>query len=228
MKSLFKFYIKIRNKSREPAEKKPRCLHNLRRKTTSTAQFTPYTWVYRWQNEREFDLNKKLTTVEAARHAIVYNTDTHRYLKQILENKAHIVVYHKADESKLKHCSDIDHFHMITWHHQHPTSEHGFILLKKNKLMSERSVRPYSVSAPKVYNPYGLCQYFEKEPDKLEVVAAGNLITDRQLKMLRRMTDKELTNTQEDSSDEDINNKKMHSKRKEIRLHKKKKRHETM
>lgn len=134
MKSLFKFYIKIRNKSREPAEKKPRCLHNLRRKTTSTAQFTPYTWVYRWQNEREFDLNKKLTTVEAARHAIVYNTDTHRYLKQILENKAHIVVYHKADESKLKHCSDIDHFHMITWHHQHPTSEHGFILLKKKNL----------------------------------------------------------------------------------------------
>lgn len=133
MKSLFKFYIKIRNKSREPAEKKPRCLHNLRRKTTSTAQFTPYTWVYRWQNEREFDLNKKLTTVEAARHAIVYNTDTHRYLKQILENKAHIVVYHKAGESKLKHCPDIDHFHMITWHHQHPTSEHGFILLKKKQ-----------------------------------------------------------------------------------------------
>lgn len=67
---------------------------------------TPYTWVFRWQNEREFTLNINENTVEAAKQAIVFNSsEIHRYLKQILENRAP-VVYHRAGESKLKHCSD--------------------------------------------------------------------------------------------------------------------------
>lgn len=73
--------------------------------------------------------------------------------------------------------------------------------------MNERVNRPYNISCPKVYNPYGL--YFEKEPDKRKIVAAGNITTEGQLKMLHKLTSKELAkeNTASSDDDYDINNK---------------------
>lgn len=112
----------------------------------------------------------------------------------------------------MKHCSDVDHFHMVTWHPQHHTSEHSFIMLKK--LLSERANHPYSVTAPKVYNPYGLCAYFEKEPEKRVVVAAGNLRTEAQTMMFRKLTKKTLVDEKEDSSEDDAD---INSKKKTVR-----------
>lgn len=54
-----------------------------------------------------------------------------RYLMSVLENCPNVVVYHKAEPSKLKNCSDMDHFHMLTWHSPHPTCQHSFNILKK-------------------------------------------------------------------------------------------------
>lgn len=66
------------------------------------------------------------------------------------------------------------------------------------------------MTAPKVYNPYGLCAYFEKEPEKRAGVAAGNLKTEPQLMMFRRLTEKTLLDNRDESSedDADINSKK--------------------
>lgn len=76
---------------------------------------TPDTWVSRWENEREFALNLSDENVETARRAIAFDdTEIHRYLKQVIDSKPYIIVYHRAGESKLKHCSDVDHFHMVT------------------------------------------------------------------------------------------------------------------
>lgn len=172
-------------------------------------KLTPYTWIVRWQNSAEYTLNLNEKFVEPARDDINFkDNDLHKYIKQVVDSKAHIVIYHTASESKLKkNCSDIDHFHLITWYTNHPTSEHSFIILKK--LMNERVNHPYNISCPKVYNPYGLCIYFEKEPEKRQIVAAGNLKTEGQLKIFNRLTTKELAKETTPSSDEDydINNK---------------------
>lgn len=169
---------------------------------------TPYTSVFRWCNEREFSLKISEDTVSSAKAAIGFDrTEIHGYLKQVIDNRPYIIVYHRAGESKLKHCSDVDHFYMVTWHPQHPTSEHSSIMLKK--LLSERATHPYTVTAPKVYNPFGLCAYFEKEPDKRAIVAAGNLRTDPQQMMYKKLTKKTLVDEKEDSSEDyaDINSK---------------------
>lgn len=171
-------------------------------------KLTPYTWIVRWQNSAEYTLNLNDKFIEPAKDAINFkNNDLHKYFKQILESKAHIVIYHTASESKLKNCSDVDHFHLITGHTNHPTSEHSFIILKK--LMNERISHPYNISCPKVYTPYGLCMYFEKEPEKRQIVAEGNITTEGQMKMFNKLTTKELTKNNTPSSDKDfdINNK---------------------
>lgn len=91
----------------------------------------------------------------SARSSIAFDkSEIHRYFKQVIENRPYIIVYHRAGESKLKYCSDVNHFHVVTGHPQHPTSEHSFIMLKK--LLAKRLNHPYTVTAPKVYNPYGL------------------------------------------------------------------------
>lgn len=88
---------------------------------------------------------------------------------------------------------------MVTWHLQHPTREHSCLATEEHT--------SYSVTAPKVYNPCGLCQYCEKEPEKREIVAAGNLVTDGQIAMYKKLTKNELNNKRDESSEDaaDIN-----------------------
>lgn len=163
----------------------------------------PYTWVLRWVNKREFSLKLNEDTLTSARSVIgIDKSEIHRYFKQVIEIRPYSIVYHRSGESKLKHCSDMDHFHAVTCHPQHPTSENSFIVLWK--LLSERASHPYTVTAPKVYNPYGLCTYFEKEPDKRAIVAAGNLRTEPQNLMYKQLTKKKtLLEDKEESSEDD-------------------------
>lgn len=63
-----------------------------------------------------FTLKINNNTIEDYKTAITFrNNENHKYLKKICDNRPDIIVYHKAGISKLKNCSDIDHFHMITW-----------------------------------------------------------------------------------------------------------------
>lgn len=131
----------------------------------------------------------------------------HRYLHNIIASRPYIIIYHRAGLSKLKQCSDIDHFHMITWHFTHPTSEHSFNGLKK--AMGNRAVHPYVVTYPKVYNPYGLANYFEKETHKREVIAANRVTTEGMKLFFGKVTDKKLMTEIANEQDEckDISNK---------------------
>lgn len=110
------------------------------------------------------------------------------------------MIYHKAGPSKMKNCSDVDHFHMISWHHDHPTCEYGFSALKK--LLRDKGQRSYDLLWPKVYSPYGLCQYFEAEPDKRKVINAYDLTTDHQKQLLRRLTNKTIAEAVTDEDTE--------------------------
>lgn len=86
-------------------------------------KITPYTWIYRWQNEQEFGINERLTVITNAKQVISFKkTEAHKYLQNIFENRPNIIIYHEAGESKLKNCSNVDHFHIISWHNAHPTS----------------------------------------------------------------------------------------------------------
>lgn len=91
--------------------------------------------------------------------------------------------------SRLKNCSDVDHFHVISWHYEHPTSEYGFAKLKK-KALQDRGEHACTMTCPKVYSPYGLCTYLTTDPTIRTIISAANLRSDRQLTMLRRLTDK--------------------------------------
>lgn len=55
-------------------------------------KITPYTWVYRWQNCTEFSFNEAEEEIQPENIALKYNkSDQHKYFRQILEGKAHIV-----------------------------------------------------------------------------------------------------------------------------------------
>lgn len=101
----------------------------------------------------------------------------------------------RSQTKQLKHCADVDHFHMITWHHNHPTCEHSYVQMKK--LQGERQINPYQISCQKIYNPYGLCSYLTMDPAKRSVTAAGHLETPGQLSVYRRICDKPLQKTEE-------------------------------
>lgn len=152
-------------------------------------KITPYTWIYRWTSENEFTLKTHDDKILDYKPSTVFrHNEAHRYLQKVCDNRPYTIIYHKAGESKLKNCSDVDHFHMLTWHVAHPTSEHSFITLKR--ILNERSEHPYNINCPKVYNPYGLCAYLEREPEKRIAVAAGNLTTEGQKVVLRKITKK--------------------------------------
>lgn len=113
-----------------------------------------------------------------------------KYFMNVLDNHPYIVVYHVAGPSNLKNCSDVDHFHMLTWHPMHPTSEHSFNMLKR--LMEEREEKGYVINYQKVYNPYGLVTYLSQDEETRYVEAVGNLQTDGQQTLLRKLTPKKI------------------------------------
>lgn len=156
-------------------------------------KIAPYMWIYRWEEPTELDIKSDKEIILPAEKILNLNEkkDQHRYLRNILENRTYIVIYHKAGPSKLKQCIDVDHFHMITWHHNHPTSEHSFMGLKK--AMANRGLHPYSVTCSKVYNPYGLAEYFKKEPEKQDVIAVNRINTEGQKAFLQKITVKKIS-----------------------------------
>lgn len=161
-----------------------------------------YTWIYRWEDPREFHF-KTSEYVQTARKSIFYKPDEKKkYLNFILNNNPYIIVHHRAGPSKIKACNDIDHFHMITWHSDHPTSQHSFMMLKK--LMATKTKNEYSMKCQRVYNPYGLCKYLTQDGEIRRVVCCGNLSTKWQLTMLRQLTEKKPMNeTGKDSESEE-------------------------
>lgn len=84
----------------------------------------------------------------------------------------------------------MDHFYIISWHNDHPISEYSFSNLKHT--LQDRGESAYTMTCPKVYTPYRLCQYLQTYPDIRCVTAASNLTTDRQLAFLRQLTSKTL------------------------------------
>lgn len=108
-----------------------------------------YTWIYRWEAPTEFTMHMPSddTLLPAKRTIHGQQNEQTRYLMNVLENSPNIVVYHKAGPSKLKNCSDVDHFHMLTWHSCHPTSHHSFNILKR--LLKSRGSHPYNVPCRK-------------------------------------------------------------------------------
>lgn len=164
---------------------------------------TPYTWIYRWKNENEFSHTLKDTHISDYKSAIKFKqNEQHKYFQKICENRPHIIIYHKAGYSKLKNCSDVDHYHMITWHAAHPTAEHSFLTLKR--LLMERSEKPYNINCPKVYNPYGLALYFNKDPETRTAIAAGNIKSIGQKTMLRKITDKDYEEATASDEEEEL------------------------
>lgn len=120
-------------------------------------KITPYAWIYRWESEQEFVLKPEDQQLHILVETLTMDLTkpTHKYLKNITESRPYICIYHKVGPSKMKNCSDIDHFHMISWHHDHPTCEYSFGALKK--ALNDRGERSYNMTCPKVYSPYGLC-----------------------------------------------------------------------
>lgn len=164
-------------------------------------KITAYTWIYRWENENEFVLRESEDTLQKATEAIEFKKkEAHKYLKNICENRPYIIVYHKAGPSKLKNCSDVGHFHMITWHYAHPTSEHSFNTLKRT--LSGRGEQPYVINCLKIYNPYGLAVYLEKEPEKRIVITVDHLNSGGMKKMLSGITGKKEKMTVSHTSDQ--------------------------
>lgn len=104
------------------------------------------TWIYRWDRPVEFEIRTPRDEGLLPGKRTLKRTENE-------EKSCNIIVYHKAGPSKLKNCSDVDHFHMLTWHSQHLTCLHSFNILKK-LLKTRRGVKPYTVSVQKVYNPH--------------------------------------------------------------------------
>lgn len=162
----------------------------------------PCTW---WEDPTEFNLvhdDRYVKTAEVLN--LDDRKDQHRFLKNILESRPYIIIYHKAGLSKLKHCSDVDHFHMITWHVNHPTSEHSFMGLKRT--VAKRGIHPYEISCPKVYNPYGLT-ILRKKPERREVIVANRLTTEGQKAFFTKVTDKTIPIRQEEVNYTDMSTK---------------------
>lgn len=86
-----------------------------------------------------------------------------KYLQNITNNSPHILIHHKGFESNIKGCIDVDHFHMITWHSEHPTSTHSFIMLK---WMQGQGPSNYEMKFQKIFTPHGLGRYLTREPEK--------------------------------------------------------------
>lgn len=112
-----------------------------------------YTWIYRCESPNEFQIQTPTSNeLMNGRKALQGPDSEKRYLLNVTENCPNIIVYYRASPSKLKNCSDVDHFHMLTWHSQHLTCLHSFNILKK--LLKTRGSGLYTVSAQKVYNPH--------------------------------------------------------------------------
>lgn len=156
--------------------------------TTGDKKLLCYTWIYRWKAPTEFSINLPgRDNLLPTKKTIQGRQDEQtRYLFNVLENSQNIVIYHKAGPSKLKNCSDVDHFHMLTWHSCHPTSQHSFNILKR--LLKTRSSHPYNVFVQKVYNPHGLCKYLTEDPSARYIVTADNIKTTRQKHVLQTLT----------------------------------------
>lgn len=127
-------------------------------------KITPYTWIYRWQNEQEFGINERLTVIANAKQVISLkkNRGPQIFTKYIWESAQHNHIprsrWIKAE--KLQQRRPLSHYKLA----QCSPDKYSFILLKK--ILTERECRPYTMTCPKVYNQYGLCRYFEKEPSK--------------------------------------------------------------
>lgn len=91
---------------------------------------------------------------------------------------------------------------MVTWHVAHPTCEHSFNSLKKT--LSNRGVHSYSITCPKIYNPYGLVEYFKKDPMVRHVVADDGIRTREQKAFLNKLTDKILKEEDEGKTEDYI------------------------
>lgn len=127
-------------------------------------------------------------------------TKKKKYLKNICANSPHIVIHHKALESKIKGCMNIDHFHMIAWHPEHPTATHSFIMLKR---LQATGVGEYEIRCQKVYTLHGLAKYLTKEPEKRIVVAASNITTNGQKAILSMFTNRQPNDSNSSNKDTD-------------------------
>lgn len=68
----------------------------------------------------------------------------------------------------------------------------------------ERSEKPYNINCPKVYNPYGLALYFNKDPETRTAIAAGNIKSIGQKTMLRKITDKDYEEATASDEEEEL------------------------
>lgn len=118
-----------------------------------------------------------------------------------------ITVYHKAAYSKIKHCCDIPHFHIISWHKDHPSNVHSFIMLKN--ILKTDIPKPYNLQAQKVFKPSGFCNYLNNDPNIHWVITANDITTEGQKAMLNNLTSKTLIEQEnycnEDNVEQTIN-----------------------
>lgn len=131
-----------------------------------------------------------------------YFTDQTRkkkYLHNTTNNCPHVIIHYKASQSKIKGCMDTNHFHMITWHTEHPTSTHSFIMLKGLQAMG---ISEYKMKCQKVYTPKGLARYLTKDPEVRILVAAENITRKGQKAILEMLTERQLQK-QDSESDSD-------------------------
>lgn len=110
----------------------------------------------------------------------------------IVSRHPSIVIYHKESISKVKHCHDKPHFHVINWHKEHPTNPHSFQMLKN--ILKNNIQQPYVLNAMKVFTPHGFCKYLNQDNSVRWVVCADNIDDDRQKIILRELTIKDIVN----------------------------------
>lgn len=161
---------------------------------------TPYTWVYRWNSENEFQWDE-LPHISRAKDTLRYAmTPQANYFINIVNRHPSIVVYHKEIVSKVKHCHDKQHFHVISFHKDHPSNLHSFQMLKN--ILKNSVAKPYNMTAMKVFTPFGFCKYLTQDSTIRWVVCADNIQNEKQMAMLEQLTTKTFQPTEHsDNSD---------------------------
>lgn len=102
----------------------------------------------------------------------------------------------------MKGYMDVDHFHVITWHNEHVTFTHSFIMSKR---MQGQALGNYEMKCQKVYTPHRLAKYLRRVPDNRFVVAAGDIKSKGRAAML---TDESINEQNNSDTDKDTYTKK--------------------
>lgn len=163
------------------------------------SQQVPYTWVYRWNADNEFTWQES-PNIHKAVETIHYTPSPQaQYFMNIISKHPSIVIYHKNGQSKVKHCRDKKHFHVISFHKEHPSNIHSFQMFKN--ILKNNIANPYTMSAIKVFTPFGFCKYLTQDDTMRWVICADNLHSKQQNAMLKQLTDKEYSENEDSDTD---------------------------